>query len=126
MLEKYWKYIKKTITEPEVSMEAASLFLRGRGKVVYILPSLDPTLALLLVGFTEYGDDELMMIKKKLLYNYLRLGYVKRCALRLSLDLVAYVGFPLFKTQAILDYSPISIVHCLMIYTDLSNKILSY
>ncbi|MFS7985210.1 hypothetical protein Hanom_Chr11g00995841 [Helianthus anomalus] len=37
----------------------ASLFLRGRGKVVYILPSSDPTLALLLVGFTEYDDDDL-------------------------------------------------------------------
>ncbi|MFS7981189.1 hypothetical protein Hanom_Chr10g00948071 [Helianthus anomalus] len=33
-----------------------SLFLRGRGKVVYILPSSDSTLALLLVGFTEYDD----------------------------------------------------------------------
>ncbi|MFS7907907.1 hypothetical protein Hanom_Chr01g00077021 [Helianthus anomalus] len=31
--------------------------LRGRGKAVYILPSSDPTLALLLVGFTEYDDD---------------------------------------------------------------------
>ncbi|MFS7906774.1 hypothetical protein Hanom_Chr01g00063181 [Helianthus anomalus] len=39
-----------------VSLEAASLFLRGRGKAVYILPSSDPTLALLLVGFTEYDD----------------------------------------------------------------------
>ncbi|MFS7935691.1 hypothetical protein Hanom_Chr05g00406571 [Helianthus anomalus] len=32
--------------------------LRGRGKAVHILPSLDPTLALLLVGFTEYDDDD--------------------------------------------------------------------
>ncbi|MFS7932328.1 hypothetical protein Hanom_Chr04g00366591 [Helianthus anomalus] len=40
-----------------VSLEAASLFLTGRGKVVYILPSSDPTLALLLVEFTEYDDD---------------------------------------------------------------------
>ncbi|MFS7929393.1 putative Lunapark family protein [Helianthus anomalus] len=40
-----------------VSLEAATLFLRGRGKSVYILPSSDPTLALLLVGFTEYDDD---------------------------------------------------------------------
>ncbi|MFS7899148.1 hypothetical protein Hanom_Chr14g01269131 [Helianthus anomalus] len=30
----------------------------GRCKVVYILPSLDPTLALLLVGFIEYDDDD--------------------------------------------------------------------
>ncbi|MFS7976400.1 hypothetical protein Hanom_Chr10g00892011 [Helianthus anomalus] len=30
----------------------------GRGKAVYILPSSDPTLALLLVGFTEYDDDD--------------------------------------------------------------------
>ncbi|MFS7970410.1 hypothetical protein Hanom_Chr09g00820671 [Helianthus anomalus] len=41
-----------------VSLEAASLFLWGRGKVVYILPSSDPTLTLLLVGFTEYDDDD--------------------------------------------------------------------
>ncbi|MFS7960899.1 hypothetical protein Hanom_Chr08g00708451 [Helianthus anomalus] len=41
-----------------VSLKAASLFLLGRGKVVYILPSSDPTLALLLVGFTEYDDDD--------------------------------------------------------------------
>ncbi|MFS7962932.1 hypothetical protein Hanom_Chr08g00732271 [Helianthus anomalus] len=40
------------------SLEVASLFLLGRGKVVYILPSSDPTLALLLVGFTEYDDDD--------------------------------------------------------------------
>ncbi|MFS7949306.1 hypothetical protein Hanom_Chr06g00569981 [Helianthus anomalus] len=45
--------------EPRVSLEAGSLFLRGRGKVFYILPSSDPTLALLLVGFTKYDDDEL-------------------------------------------------------------------
>ncbi|MFS8017806.1 hypothetical protein Hanom_Chr15g01384751 [Helianthus anomalus] len=44
--------------EPGVSLEAASLFLRGRGKAVYILPSSDPTFALLLVGFTEYDDDD--------------------------------------------------------------------
>ncbi|MFS7933347.1 hypothetical protein Hanom_Chr04g00378651 [Helianthus anomalus] len=40
-----------------VSLEAVSLFLRGRGKTVYILPSSDPTSALLLVRFTEYDDD---------------------------------------------------------------------
>ncbi|MFS8006651.1 hypothetical protein Hanom_Chr14g01251761 [Helianthus anomalus] len=33
-----------------VSLEAASVFLRGRGK------SSDTTLAFLLVGFTEYDD----------------------------------------------------------------------
>ncbi|MFS7990944.1 hypothetical protein Hanom_Chr12g01064921 [Helianthus anomalus] len=32
--------------------------LQGRGKAFYILTSLDPTLALLLVGFTEYDDDD--------------------------------------------------------------------
>ncbi|KAJ0827723.1 hypothetical protein HanRHA438_Chr17g0829081 [Helianthus annuus] len=42
-------------------MEAASLFLRGRCKVVYILPFLDPTLALLLVRYTEYDDDDFIM-----------------------------------------------------------------
>ncbi|KAJ0940434.1 hypothetical protein HanRHA438_Chr02g0083371 [Helianthus annuus] len=46
----------QTTMERGVSLEAASLFLRGRGKVVYILPSSDPTLALLLVGFTKYGE----------------------------------------------------------------------
>ncbi|MFS7933455.1 hypothetical protein Hanom_Chr04g00380021 [Helianthus anomalus] len=39
-----------------VSLEAAYLFLRSRGKVVYILPSSDPNLVVLLVGFTEYDD----------------------------------------------------------------------
>ncbi|MFS7942519.1 hypothetical protein Hanom_Chr06g00489311 [Helianthus anomalus] len=34
-----------------------SLFLQGRGKTVYILPSSAPTLALLLGRFTEYDDD---------------------------------------------------------------------
>ncbi|MFS7943134.1 hypothetical protein Hanom_Chr06g00496751 [Helianthus anomalus] len=48
----------KTTIEPGVSLEAASLFLRGRGKVVYTSPSSDPTLALLLVGYTEYDDDD--------------------------------------------------------------------
>ncbi|MFS7918387.1 hypothetical protein Hanom_Chr03g00200421 [Helianthus anomalus] len=50
----------KTTIEPGVSLEASSLFLRGRCKVVYILPFSDPTLALLLVGYTGDGDgDEL-------------------------------------------------------------------
>ncbi|MFS7991414.1 hypothetical protein Hanom_Chr12g01070491 [Helianthus anomalus] len=44
--------------EPGVLLEIASLFLRCRGKAVYILPSSDPALALLLVGFTEYDDDD--------------------------------------------------------------------
>ncbi|MFS7910234.1 hypothetical protein Hanom_Chr02g00103871 [Helianthus anomalus] len=46
-----------------VLLEAASLFLRGRGKTVYILPSSDPTFALLLVGFTEYDDDDAKFFK---------------------------------------------------------------
>ncbi|MFS7958564.1 hypothetical protein Hanom_Chr07g00680131 [Helianthus anomalus] len=42
-----------------VSLKAASLlFLRGRGKTVYILPFSDLTLALLLVEFSEYCDDD--------------------------------------------------------------------
>ncbi|MFS7941256.1 hypothetical protein Hanom_Chr05g00474061 [Helianthus anomalus] len=41
-----------------VSPETASLFLWGRGKAVYILPFLDPTLALLLVRFTVYDDNK--------------------------------------------------------------------
>ncbi|MFS8013422.1 hypothetical protein Hanom_Chr14g01332781 [Helianthus anomalus] len=32
--------------------------LWGRDKAVYILPSADPTLALLLVGFIKYDDDD--------------------------------------------------------------------
>ncbi|MFS7911000.1 hypothetical protein Hanom_Chr02g00112801 [Helianthus anomalus] len=40
-----------------VSLEATSLFLRGESKTVYILLSLEPTLVLLLVRFTEYDDD---------------------------------------------------------------------
>ncbi|MFS7916322.1 hypothetical protein Hanom_Chr02g00175781 [Helianthus anomalus] len=53
-----------------VSLEATSLFLRGRGNAVYILPSLDLTLALLLVGFTKYDDDDdiLFWLKKELFY----------------------------------------------------------
>ncbi|MFS8034177.1 hypothetical protein Hanom_Chr17g01578181 [Helianthus anomalus] len=47
-----------TPIESGVSLEAASLFLQVRGKVVYIIPSSDPTLTLLLVGFTEYDDDD--------------------------------------------------------------------
>ncbi|MFS7920394.1 hypothetical protein Hanom_Chr03g00224361 [Helianthus anomalus] len=46
----------KLLSSRGVSLEAASLFLWGRGKAVYI--SSDPTLALLLVGFTEYDDDD--------------------------------------------------------------------
>ncbi|KAJ0455755.1 hypothetical protein HanIR_Chr15g0754711 [Helianthus annuus] len=46
----------KNYYEPGVLLEATPLFLRGRGKAVYILSSSDPTLALLLMGFTEYDD----------------------------------------------------------------------
>ncbi|MFS7906037.1 hypothetical protein Hanom_Chr01g00054661 [Helianthus anomalus] len=38
-------------------LEPTSLFIWGRGKDVYILPSSDLTLSLLLVRFTEYDDD---------------------------------------------------------------------
>ncbi|MFS7917432.1 hypothetical protein Hanom_Chr03g00189031 [Helianthus anomalus] len=51
-----WKLV--FCIEPGVSLEAASLFLWGRGKAVYILPSSEPTLALLSVGYTEYDDDD--------------------------------------------------------------------
>ncbi|MFS7909026.1 hypothetical protein Hanom_Chr01g00089981 [Helianthus anomalus] len=51
----------KSTIEPKVSLEAASLFFRGRDKFVYILFSSDPTFILLLVEFTEY-DKELKMI----------------------------------------------------------------
>ncbi|MFS7913290.1 hypothetical protein Hanom_Chr02g00140121 [Helianthus anomalus] len=48
----------QTTIEPRVSVEATSLFLRGRGKAIYVLPSSDSTLALLLVEFTDYDDDD--------------------------------------------------------------------
>ncbi|MFS7980728.1 hypothetical protein Hanom_Chr10g00942691 [Helianthus anomalus] len=41
-----------------LNMEAVSLFIRGRGEAFYILPSSVPILVVLLVGFTEYDDDE--------------------------------------------------------------------
>ncbi|MFS7946998.1 hypothetical protein Hanom_Chr06g00542851 [Helianthus anomalus] len=44
--------------EPGLSLESTSLFLTGRGKSVYILPSSDTTLTLLLVGFNKYDDDD--------------------------------------------------------------------
>ncbi|MFS7958794.1 hypothetical protein Hanom_Chr08g00682881 [Helianthus anomalus] len=43
--------LSRGLTESNLSI------LQGRGKVVYILPSSDPTLTLLLVGFTEYDDN---------------------------------------------------------------------
>ncbi|MFS7973585.1 hypothetical protein Hanom_Chr09g00858321 [Helianthus anomalus] len=52
------KALSKTTTELGVSLEASSLFLHGRGKVVYIIPSLDHTLTLLLVRYTKYDDDD--------------------------------------------------------------------
>ncbi|KAJ0659225.1 hypothetical protein HanOQP8_Chr14g0523641 [Helianthus annuus] len=58
--ESYAPYVQglmQNYMEPGVSLEAASLVLWGRGKAVYILPSSDRTLALILVGFTEYDDD---------------------------------------------------------------------
>ncbi|MFS7982781.1 hypothetical protein Hanom_Chr10g00966841 [Helianthus anomalus] len=55
---KAFSWINLPIIGPGVSLEAVYLFLRGRGKVVYILPSLDPILALLLVRFTKYDDDD--------------------------------------------------------------------
>ncbi|MFS7902380.1 hypothetical protein Hanom_Chr01g00010611 [Helianthus anomalus] len=51
-------YLITTFKRARVSLETASLFLQGRGKVVYILPSSDPTFALLLVGFPKYGDND--------------------------------------------------------------------
>ncbi|MFS8009875.1 hypothetical protein Hanom_Chr14g01290491 [Helianthus anomalus] len=43
-----------------VSLEAVSLFLRDRGKAVYILPYSYPTFVLLLVEFScgGGGDDD--------------------------------------------------------------------
>ncbi|MFS7985980.1 hypothetical protein Hanom_Chr11g01005081 [Helianthus anomalus] len=49
-----------------VSLEAVSVFLTSRGKSVYILPSSYPTLALLLVGFTEYDDDDDECVRSRL------------------------------------------------------------
>ncbi|MFS8017478.1 hypothetical protein Hanom_Chr15g01380881 [Helianthus anomalus] len=42
--------------------EVVSLFIRGRGKNVYILPSPNSYLVLLLVGFTEYDDHDIRVI----------------------------------------------------------------
>ncbi|MFS8010409.1 hypothetical protein Hanom_Chr14g01296691 [Helianthus anomalus] len=41
-----------------MTLEAASLFLRGRGNAVYISPSSNPILALLLVGYDDDDDDD--------------------------------------------------------------------
>ncbi|MFS8005356.1 hypothetical protein Hanom_Chr13g01236361 [Helianthus anomalus] len=49
-----------------VSLEAASLFLWGKGKVVYISPSSNSTFALLLVGFIDYDDDDHMFFYLKI------------------------------------------------------------
>ncbi|MFS7933890.1 hypothetical protein Hanom_Chr04g00385131 [Helianthus anomalus] len=48
--------------EPGVSLKAVSLFLRGRGKIVYILPSSDLTFALLLMGYTECDEDDIILL----------------------------------------------------------------
>ncbi|KAJ0489336.1 hypothetical protein HanPI659440_Chr12g0459421 [Helianthus annuus] len=58
---KAFSWINLPIIGPGVSLEAVYLFLRGRGKAVYILPFLDPILALLLVRFTEYDVDAIFM-----------------------------------------------------------------
>ncbi|MFS7908522.1 hypothetical protein Hanom_Chr01g00084171 [Helianthus anomalus] len=50
----------KTTIKSGVSLEASSLLLRGRRKVVYILPSSDSALALLLMEFIEYDDDHVV------------------------------------------------------------------
>ncbi|MFS7955088.1 hypothetical protein Hanom_Chr07g00638501 [Helianthus anomalus] len=59
--ECYMPYVQglmQNYYRPGVSLEAVSLFLRGRGKTMYILPSSDTTLALLLMRFTEYDDGK--------------------------------------------------------------------
>ncbi|MFS8000755.1 hypothetical protein Hanom_Chr12g01182131 [Helianthus anomalus] len=54
----YVQGLCKSTIESGVSLEVVPLFQRGRGKIVYILPFSYPTLALLLVIFTEYDDDD--------------------------------------------------------------------
>ncbi|MFS7902960.1 hypothetical protein Hanom_Chr01g00017931 [Helianthus anomalus] len=64
IIECYMSYVQglmQNYSRVGVSLEAASLFLLG--KVVYILPSLHPTLALLLVGFSEYDYDDNVSMK---------------------------------------------------------------
>ncbi|MFS7915929.1 hypothetical protein Hanom_Chr02g00171161 [Helianthus anomalus] len=56
------KALCKTTIERGVTLEATSLFLWGRGKAVYILPFSDPTLALLLVRFIKYDDNDLILV----------------------------------------------------------------
>ncbi|MFS7955146.1 hypothetical protein Hanom_Chr07g00639211 [Helianthus anomalus] len=46
------------LTGSTLFLRAVSLFLWGRGNVVYLLPSSDPILALLLMGFTDDDDDD--------------------------------------------------------------------
>ncbi|MFS7974011.1 hypothetical protein Hanom_Chr09g00863421 [Helianthus anomalus] len=59
MLERKYKV---PVFESRISLKAASLFLQGRCKAVYILPSSDPILVLLLVEFTEYDDDDFRLL----------------------------------------------------------------
>ncbi|MFS8003604.1 hypothetical protein Hanom_Chr13g01215881 [Helianthus anomalus] len=77
--------------------EAASLFLRARGIAVYILPFSDPTLALLLVGFTEYDDDDddfLSFFLSFLIFNYLFVD-----ANKTYFDLIRNVGIKIRETN---------------------------
>ncbi|MFS7920891.1 hypothetical protein Hanom_Chr03g00230211 [Helianthus anomalus] len=65
----------KTTIEPGVSLEAVSLVLKGRGKVVYILPSLDPTFALLLCYWWDLLTM-MMMIFKQVTRHLILCGHV--------------------------------------------------
>ncbi|KAJ0443765.1 hypothetical protein HanIR_Chr16g0824441 [Helianthus annuus] len=60
------KALYKTTIKPyiPVLLEAASLFLCGRGKTIYILPYSYSVLALILMGFSEYDDDDELLMDK--------------------------------------------------------------
>ncbi|MFS7922612.1 hypothetical protein Hanom_Chr03g00251101 [Helianthus anomalus] len=53
-----------------VSLKADSLFLRGRGKTFYTLPSSDPTFALLLL--CGGSDDDDLVVYLDLPFDYSR------------------------------------------------------
>ncbi|MFS7950003.1 hypothetical protein Hanom_Chr06g00578231 [Helianthus anomalus] len=54
--------LMKNYYRARVSLEVVSLFIRSRGKTVYILHYSDFIFVLLLVGFIEYDDDDVIFI----------------------------------------------------------------
>ncbi|KAJ0751490.1 hypothetical protein HanLR1_Chr05g0193961 [Helianthus annuus] len=104
LMSKAW--CKSTI-EPGVSLEAASLFLRGRGKAAYILPSSDPTFALLLVGFTPYNDDDdgdmelweiyFLFLCRTAIYTFVHINICVRTKSKFIFQLLFFLHYALNK-----------------------------